>query len=144
MRQVEQEADGRIVVGVDGSPGSRDALDWAARYAEMTGRAVVIVTAWHLPVMYGTVPAPGIDFETDAAKLLGDARKGAKAEHPEVRFETHLEAGRAADILVHVSRPGDVLVVGSRGHGAFTGMIIGSVSAHCVSHATCPVVVVRG
>lgn len=134
---------GRIVVGVDGSPGSHDALRWAARQAEVAGLPVLLVTAWHFPVMYGTVPVPGVDFETEAGKLLDDTLKAARAEFPEVRFETRLVAGRASDALVRASDGADLLVVGSRGHGAFTGMLIGSVSMHCVGHAHCPVVVVR-
>lgn len=137
------QAEGRIVVGVDGSPGSHDALRWGARYAEVTGKPVLLVSAWHFPVMYGTVPVPGVDFETEAGRVLEDMQKAAEAEFPGVRFESRLVAGRASDVLVHASDGADLLVVGSRGHGSFTGMLIGSVSMHCVGQAGCPVAVVR-
>lgn len=136
-------AQGRIVVGADGSPGSREALTWAAHYAEVTGKAVLLVTAWHYPLMYGTVPAPGVDFESGARDVLDDTLKAAEAEFPAVRFETILLPGRAADWLIWASDGAELMVVGSRGHGEFAGMLLGSVSMHCVSHAHCPVVVVR-
>lgn len=142
MEQLEL-ARGRIVVGADGSPGSHDALRWAAHYAGVTGRSVLLVTAWHFPMMYGTVPAPGVDFEAEGRQVLDDALKTAEAEFPGVHFETLLMPGRAADCLIWASDGAEVLVIGSRGHGGFTGMLLGSVSMHCVGHAHCPVVVVR-
>ena len=129
-------AHGRIVVGVDGSPGSHDALQWGAGYAEMTGKPVLLVMAWHFPVMYGTVPVPGVDFETEAGRVLEDTAKAARAEFPEVQFETRLVAGRPSDVLAGASDGEDLLVVGSRGHGAFTGMLVGSVN--CVSISRFP------
>lgn len=146
MNQIAKASDDStpvVVVGADGSPGSREALQWAAAYAGKTGADVLLVTAWHYPVMYGTVPAPGVDFETDAQKLVEDVAKEASAQYPTLRFRTLVAPGRAADVLIHAAEDADLLVVGSRGHGAFTGMMIGSVSMHCVGHAPCPVVVVR-
>lgn len=142
MEQLEL-TQGRIVVGADGSPGSHDALRWAAHYAEATDKPVLLVTAWHYPMMYGTVPAPGVDFEAEARQVLDDTRKTAEAEFPTVRFETLLVPGRAAACLIWASEGAELMVVGSRGHGGVAGMLLGSVSMHCVGHAHCPVVVVR-
>lgn len=134
-----------VVVGVDGSEGSKTALDWAAEYAEAVSAPVELVITWHYPVAYGTVPMVGLDtdFEEMANKVISEMAGEARAAHPEVGFSTKVVAGPAAAGLIHEANGAGLLVVGSRGHGAFTGMLLGSVSAHCVQHAPCPVAVVR-
>ncbi len=129
-----------IVAGVDGSQGSLEALRWAARQAEMTGAELHAVMAWSLPEIYSYTPR---DFQGDARKALENAIEQALGKQPRVTVIARVVEGHPARALIDASRDAQLLVVGSRGHGAFTGMLLGSVSQHCVGHAECPVVVVR-
>ncbi len=135
----------RIVVGIDGSECSKDALRWAARQAGFTGAALDAVIGWQYPVFYGWAPGPQ-DFDFGAA--AGQALTGALDEVLGAARPAGLRArvvdGRAAQVLVDASAGADLLVVGSRGHGGFAEALLGSVSQHCVHHAPCPVVVIRG
>jgi nucleotide-binding universal stress UspA family protein len=134
----------RILVGVDGSPSSMAALDWAARQAELTGSSVEVVTTWEWPISYAwTFPSPYVP-SADAQEVLDQAIESTTREHPTVTFRPSLVEGHPAPVLVSESRGADLLVVGCRGHGAFAGMLIGSVSEHCVTNAHCPVLVLRG
>lgn len=139
------ERSAAVVVGVDGSDGSKAALDWAADYAATVSAPVELVISWHYPIAYGTVPMVGLDadFEEVAGKVVSEMATEARASHPGVVFSTKVLAGPAAEALIREADGARLLVVGSRGHGAFASMLIGSVSAHCVHHARCPVVVVR-
>lgn len=131
----------RIVVGVDGSACSKSALAWAAHQAELTGAVVEAVTAWELPATSGLNPQLYLDYPAAAAKMLTDAIAevdSRAAVHPRVK------PGHAAEVLVEASAGAELLVVGSRGHGGFLGALLGSVSLHCLHHAQCPVVVIRG
>ncbi|MEU9244403.1 universal stress protein [Streptomyces sp. NPDC048385] len=130
-----------IVVGVDGFPDSLEALRWAARQAEMTGAELHAVMALSLPEVYGYVPEH--DYQGDARKALQDAIERALGAQPRVPVSAQVVAGRPTPVLIHASRGAQLLVVGSRGHGEFTGMMLGSVSHHSVCHAHCPVTVVR-
>lgn len=132
-----------IVVGVDGSEPSKEALRWAARQAGLTGTALHVVAAWAFPASWGWAVAPLNDFDPEA-----DTRRGVEAMVKEVlgpQAEVHLEVveGRPAQVLLHAAADAELLVVGNRGHGAFAGMVLGSVSEHCVHQASCPVVVVH-
>lgn len=135
-----------IVVGVDGSPPSVAALRWAAEQAELTGAAVEVITTWEFPTSYGWVPAfpPDFDPAADTARQLAETVRIALGERPAVEVRTTVLEGHAALALADASKGAALLVVGSRGHGAFAGMLLGSVSEYCVAHASCPVVVVRG
>jgi nucleotide-binding universal stress UspA family protein len=135
----------RIVVGYDGSPWSDKAVKWAARQAELTGSTLEVLVAWEWPMAYGApVPLPeGFDPEADARNIAEAAGRIVAAEHPGVHTRLLTRQGHPAPILVEASKDADLLVVGSRGHGEFVGMLIGSVSEHCVTNATCPVLVIR-
>jgi len=135
----------RTVVGVDGSPAALAALDWAATRAESTGATVVAVATWTWPRGFGqTVLVPGdYDPAADADALVREAVDGARARHPAVEFVSKVVEGPAADVLVRASRGADLLAVGSRGHGEVAGLLLGSVSEHCATHAHSPVLVVR-
>ncbi len=146
------EGNGRllVVVGVDGSTQSIAALGWAARYAAATGAAVRAVLAWHYPTAAGQPPvgvAPRA-IRTETEQLMQDSLDGAIAhvypDGPGADVDTRISYGHPAQILIDESKEADLLVVGSSGHGAFTGMLVGSVSIHCVTGAFCPVTVVRG
>jgi nucleotide-binding universal stress UspA family protein len=133
-----------IVVGVDGSVGSIEALKWAARWAEHTGDHIQAVYAWQRPSAFGVAYLPP-DWqpEDDARVVLEEAIRAAFGEAPpSVLVATSFE-GPAAPILEHASQGAQLLVVGSRGHGEIVGALLGSVSLHCTAHARCPVVVVR-
>jgi nucleotide-binding universal stress UspA family protein len=128
-----------IVVGIDGSEASKHALRWAVRQAEQTGAELVALTAWHLPEMYGYVSR---DYDVDAANMLEGVLKEVLDPPPPVTERSRVVEGRAASVLIEASKDADLLVVGTRGHGGFEGMLLGSVSQHTVQHAACPVVVV--
>ena len=135
-----------IVVGVDGSDASKDALLWAARQAELTGSALVAVISWAFPSMaYGAVMPLPDDFDIAGAsqKIVDEAIDETLGEHPAVQVSTVVAEGPPALELLKTAKNADLLVVGSRGHGAFAGMLLGSVSEHCVTHSPCPVVVVH-
>lgn len=134
---------GRVVVGVDGSETSSQAARWAADYAHRTGSELRLVTAWHWPAMYGAIAAPSVDFEGDARTAVTGLVDALRREFPDLDIGFDVEAGPAAPALTEASRQADLLVVGSRGYGAFAGMLIGSVSLHCVHQAHCPVLVFR-
>jgi nucleotide-binding universal stress UspA family protein len=140
----------QVVVGVDGSAESLEALRWAAAYATATGATIDAVLSWHYPVAAGVAPAGSapkpISDEVRASmqaaldKALTDVFGTAAPE----QVHAKIAYGHPAVVLVEESHNADLLVVGNRGHGAFTGMLTGSVSMHCVNNAQCPVVVVRG
>jgi nucleotide-binding universal stress UspA family protein len=135
----------RVVAGIDGSPSSLEALSWAARQADLTGTALEVVMTWEWPQSYGwAVPIP-TDFnpEDDVRRAMESAADEVRAKYPSLRIDTRLVNGHPAPILVEASKEADLLVVGSRGHGAFVGMLIGSVSEYCATNAHCPVLVHR-
>lgn len=139
-----------VVVGVDGSAQSVAALRWAARYAAATGAVMRAVLAWHYPTTAAVPPmgrAPAsVRSETEAMmqRVLDEAITQAFGGQAGIETETRLAYGHPAQVLIDESKAADLLVVGSSGHGAFTGMLVGSVSIHCVTSAFCPVTVVRG
>ena len=135
----------RIVVGVDGSPSSMKALRWTIRQAKLTAAEVEAVTAWSYPSGYGwaSFGEGAVDFEGDAGKILVEALAEVSGIAPDVVVEPLVVQGHAADVLVRAAEGADLLVVGSRGHGGFAGMLLGSVSQHCVHHASCPVLILR-
>jgi nucleotide-binding universal stress UspA family protein len=140
----------RIVAGVDGSPSSVSALRWAIRQAGLTGATVDAMIAWRYPVSaggYGWAPigmGTAFDFKEDAEKVLAEAIGTASDPGSGVTVRTLVVEGNSAQALLEASDGADLLVVGSRGHGGFTEALLGSVSQHCVHHAHCPVVVIRG
>jgi nucleotide-binding universal stress UspA family protein len=135
----------RIVVGIDGSPASLDALGWAAGQAALTSASLEVVMTWGWPASYGwAMPIPsGFDPEVEVQKVLDQAKADTEANHPGVVIATRTVEGHPAPILVDASRGATLLVVGSRGHGEFVGMLIGSVSEFCATNAHCPVLVHR-
>ncbi len=134
-----------VVVGIDGSPASEDALEWAARQAEITHSSLEVIAAWDWPSTYGwSVPFPtGFDPEAASETLLGRVAQAARDRHPVLEITTRSVQGHPAPALVEASKGASLLVVGSRGHGEFVGMLIGSVSEFCATKAHCPVLVHR-
>jgi len=137
---------GVVVVGVDGSEASKDALRWAIRYARMADATVRAVTVWHFPASFGWAPIqviPQMDPEGDTRRALKETIEQVVGTEGPVTLQTEVVEGPPALMLLRAATDADLLVVGSRGHGAFAGMLLGSVSEHCVHQATCPVVVIR-
>lgn len=135
----------RIVVGVDGSKQSRLALRWAVSISQATGAAVDAVSAWHFPTTYGwSYIADEWDPAADAKRYLEETVDEVFSEGRPERLNLVVREGVAAKVLLDASKGATLLVVGSRGHGGFTGLLLGSVSASCAEHATCPVLVVHG
>lgn len=135
----------RIVVGVDGSPSSAKALAWAAQQAALTGATLEMVTAWHYPVYFGTTPVWPADFDPQTVAEAGvrEAADAVLRDHPGLQVRTTVREADPAVALLDAARGAGLLVVGSRGHGAFAGMLLGSVSQHCAAHAPCPVLVMH-
>lgn len=137
-----------IVVGVDGSEHAQAALRWATDRAGRTGQTVRAVSVWHFPALAYTGslgPPPFLDpqdLERVAAEALEEtiAKLGDTGD---VTIERCLREGQAADVLIEESKGADVLAVGSRGHGGFRELLLGSVSHQCAQHAHCPVLIVR-
>jgi nucleotide-binding universal stress UspA family protein len=147
---MEEPMSGRIVVGVDGSPASRTALAWALNEARLRQAAVEAVHAWQFPAValsnFGGQAEPVLapeDVEKAADELLHNTIREVAGDDCDVAVTATLARGHPADVLVAVSKEAHLLVVGSRGHGGFAGMLLGSVSNHVVLHAHCPVVLIR-
>ncbi|MEE1786711.1 universal stress protein [Streptomyces sp. SP17BM10] len=135
----------RIVVGVDGSPSSVDALRWAVGQARLEDAVVEALNVWQPPVTNGwSVPITAYeDLPGIARTILDDSVAAVRGSGAPVEIRTRVLAGGAASCLLDAAGGAELLVVGSRGHGGFAGALLGSVSQHCVQHAPCPVVVVR-
>lgn len=133
----------RVVVGVDGSASSLDAVDWAGDYAAGMRVPIELVAVWDWPNSYGwAIPLPeGYDPSADAGRVLSEASARLLTRHPRLSLTTTTIEGHPAQALVELSRGAALLVVGSRGHGQFAGMLLGSVSEHCAAQAHCPVLV---
>jgi nucleotide-binding universal stress UspA family protein len=134
---------GRIVVGVDGSPQSEDALRWAAAQASRAHAELRAVLAWELPLGYGLTVRPETDWAAHGAALLDATVRRALEERDAAGVVQEVVEGSPAGELLRAAEDADLLVVGSRGRGGFAGMLLGSVSRHVAAHATCPVVVDR-
>jgi len=132
-----------IIVGVDGSESSADALRQGKRLAEALQLPVEVVTAWTWPAFVEGAGYFGEwSPEEDARTIAEEAVKqvfGSEASGVTIR----IAQGPPAKLLIEASEGASVLVVGSRGHGGFAGLLLGSVSSACAEHARCPVLVVH-
>jgi nucleotide-binding universal stress UspA family protein len=136
------DANGRIVVGVDGSEASIDAVRWAAGQASLTSSELEVLTSWHFPNQFAEWVADEIDWDARARALLDDTLAAVHIKK-DMHVTRSARPGHPAKVLTDASKTADLLVVGSRGHDGFAGMLLGSVSTHVAAHAHCPVVVVR-
>ena len=133
-----------IVVGVDGSETGAKALRWAASEARLRGAAIVALHAWRYPHAVDLVPIRSLDrVESDAQIVLQEALKAADDDLAGVLVEERVVYGEPGAALVQASKDADLVVVGSRGHGGFAGVLLGSVSQHVAHRAGCAVVIVR-
>ena len=138
----------RIVVGVDGSDGSRTALEWAMDEAALRGVDLDAVAAWSLPVISdgfgGVYPLPEQynQAEADAKALVEAEIEAVRSRQPGVTVNAVVLSGQASDALLAASKDADLLVVGSRGRGGFAALLLGSVSQQLAHHAHCPLVII--
>jgi len=136
---------GRVVVGVDGSVPSQQALRWGAHLAAAFGAGLDAVTAWDFPASYGFGAVPS-DWNPaqDMRKALDETVQAVFGDQPPAGLRRLVGEGSAAKVLLDASQGAIMLVVGSRGHGGFTGLLLGSVSSNVAEHASCPVLVIHG
>lgn len=138
---------GRVVLAVDKLGAKSPAVRHAADYAQRHGKAVSIVTV--IPTVT-SLPSGSEELDqaiaqqlTEPARSLGESVQQVFAEYaPDVQTQVHVLSGRPADALVDVSESADVVVMGTRGHGGFRGLLVGSVSQAVLVDAVCPVMVV--
>ncbi|ETT26189.1 MULTISPECIES: universal stress protein [Rhodococcus] len=135
---------GRVVVGVDGSEPSKGALRWARFVARSAGFEVDAVAAWEIPWAAAEGWPSDWDPERETSGMLHETVTGVLGSEPGVSVQELVRRGGAARVLLDESRDAQFLVVGSRGHGGFSGLLLGSVSAACAEHAHCPVLVIHG
>ena len=142
----------KILVGVDGSEKSIAALRWAAALAAQIGATIDVVTTWQTP--FPTVELLAIGFKLDLTELNERPEQialyrnqksiaGAFGEPSPEGVARSVKEGYPALLLVEMSKHFDLLVLGNRGHSPVVETLLGSVSAHCLAHAHCPVVVVK-
>jgi nucleotide-binding universal stress UspA family protein len=139
---------GPVVVGVDGSPNSEQALAVAFEEASLRGVPLVAVHAWNdlsYADTYGTarILTPPETLGEDEERLLGQRLAGWQEKYPDVEIRPEPVRIHPRRALLEASRLAQLVVVGSHGHGGFTGMLLGSTSQALVQHAQCPVLVVR-
>lgn len=132
----------RIVVGIDGSESSINALRWAQQLADIARADIVAVTAWRIPVTIGWA-IPGWDPEAEAHATLTRVVGKVYGDRPRNRLRMMVREGTPAAALLKTSADALMLVVGSHGLDGFNGLLVGSVTRICVEHATCPVLVVH-
>lgn len=137
---------GVIVVGIDGSDTSLEALRWAIAEARRRGDRVEVLHCWHIPYygdVSGMMPVPGNVMEEASQAILADALAAVAADADGVAISGRAVQGAAAHTLIEASATADLVVVGRRGHGGFVGLLMGSVATQVAGHAACPVVVVN-
>ncbi|MFH8798015.1 universal stress protein [Streptomyces sp. NPDC017936] len=137
---VHEEPDGAgpIVLAVDGSPEGERAVEFAFAEASLRGAEISAVHAW-LPDY-----APAGTGVENAERLLAQAVVGHGERYPDVTVRQEVLSGETREVLIEASRNASLMVVGARGRGGFSGMLLGSVSQALLHHAHCPVAVVRG
>lgn len=132
-----------IVVGVDGSPESVLALRWANQLATTFNAQIRAVNAWHYEHAFGPYSPSEWDPDADAHQILRRALADAFGDQVPSNITIETVRGRPASVLLRAAEHAKLLLVGSRGHGGFAGMLLGSVSSACAEHAQCPVLVVH-
>lgn len=135
----------KVVIGVDGSDGSVLALRWAAYAGGLLGARLLVVTAWEYPPTFGWAAiAPEWNPADDAKKILEETARAAFGERWPEGMQFEVGEGGASKVLLDACEGATMLVVGSRGHGGFSGLLLGSVSANVAEHAPCPVLIIHG
>ncbi|NNN22548.1 MAG: universal stress protein [Acidimicrobiales bacterium] len=151
MSDNDKAADGGhfVLVGVDGSESSFDALDQASNEAMWRGVPLKILCSWQVPTSLGMAPIaptdgePYLAFQESAKTILKSAIERVKSHHPDIEVDGVVIEEAPARALVDEAGKAALIVVGTRGHGGFAGLLLGSVSTYVIHHAKCPVLVVR-
>ena len=140
----------RLGVAIDGSEPGQRALDFAFDEASRRGWKLLVIHAWDVHVVgfdvdASTYPKGGIIDEVKDAedRLSSEVLAGHRDRYPDVEIELHLGRGHADNVVLEASDECDLLVVGSRGHGGFASLMLGSVSNRVLHHAQCSVAVVH-
>ena len=147
------QVESAVVVGVDGSSGSSEALHWAIAEAQLRNAPLRAVYAWTY-FEPAVPPLLGYPYSAESVdSIVEDRRQAAEqmlervtselASVHDIEIERVIGEGSAAQVLIDAVGDEDLLVVGSRGHEGFANLLLGSVSQQCALHAPCPVVIVR-
>lgn len=131
---------GRIVVGVDGSTEAEAALRYGAGLATAMNKRLDAVTVWSYPIAYSPLP-PAYNPDEDARSIARQTAESVFGPEWPAGFDAFEREGNPARVLIKESEDADMVIVGSRGHGGFAGLLLGSVSAQVAEHAHCPVLV---
>ncbi|MET9346903.1 universal stress protein [Streptomyces termitum] len=140
------EPSGPVLLAVDGSPDSDAAVDLAFAEARARETGLVAVHAWAPRIGFGDMTPHFFNPEqvrTEARRVLDGTLERAAARHPGFEAEPRLLLGRPRQVLLEESAGAQLLVMGARGRGGFTGLLLGSVSQALLHHAHCPVAIVR-
>ncbi len=139
----------KIVVGVDSSSASLQAVTWAANEAKLRDSSIEIIHAWSMPFVVEPMVMMPMAFPMeilveDANKIVDAAIATVTGIDPKIQVVGRIARGSAPEHLITAGKSADLLVVGSRGHGGFVGLLLGSVAQQVANHAPCPVVNVPG
>lgn len=137
-----------VVVGVDGSKLSAKAIDFAFEQAELIGARLVAVHAWTSPLSTYANGQGELVFDNEQVRktsevLVAESLAGPRADHPDIQVDVELISGKAARAILHLAGGADLVVLGSRGRGGFTGLLLGSTSQQVLHHAHCPVAIIH-
>lgn len=147
--QVEKSSAGRpgVLIGIDGSDAATEALRWAAAEAALRSLPLVIANVYSVGVIGYPAELPVTVFEAlrkDSQQVLAEGADAARSDHPDLSITTVTRSGAVIPLLIEESRGKNLAVVGSRGLGGFTGLLLGSIGMGLAAHASCPVAVIRG
>lgn len=133
-----------IMVGIDGSASSKVALEWAAEEAGTRGAELHVFHAWQFPsIAYTAYPGEVEDLEAAGTSILEEAKALMKSEYPDLKVHYHLSEGNPVSAITDFADKTDLVVVGSRGRGGFSSLVIGSVSTQLTHHCLVPLVIIH-
>jgi nucleotide-binding universal stress UspA family protein len=137
------EPEGAVIVGYDGSSSSLAAVRRAVTLGAQLHRDVRVVTAWHRPYSPSGYAFTGWSQQEEARQMLETLTSTLFPQGAPATFTADAVEGMPAEVLIRESVGAEMLLVGSRGHGGFAGLLLGSISAACAENATCPVLIMR-
>ena len=146
LTAIEGDTKRRILVGIDGSVHSKKALRWAVKMGLLLDCDIDAVTVWEYPVMLGWEASAFNQWQPDkdAQRTLDDTFESVYGKILPVGLTGRIAEGNPAGYLIDQSKDAEMLVLGSRGRGGFTGLLLGSVSRSCAERSQCPALIVHG